>query len=193
MTTANKITIARILLVPFFILAFVYYVDHGNEWFRLGALLCFALTALGDALDGYIARQYNQRSELGAILDPLADKSLLVSAIILLSVDTRGYFVPIPRWLTVTIISRDAMLIIGLAVVHYTLGKVAVRPRFSGKLATVLQMAAVLWTLLKWRRAALPYLTLGAGLFTGVSGLFYIFDGARQLNAHPASAPIPRQ
>jgi cardiolipin synthase (CMP-forming) len=193
MTTANKITIARILLVPFFILAFVYYVDHGNEWFRLGALLCFALTALGDGLDGYVARRYNQRSELGAMLDPLADKLVLISAIILLSVDSRNYFVAIPRWLTVTIISRDGLLIIGWAVIHYTLGKVTVYPRLAGKLATVLQMATVLWTLLKWNHTVLPFLTVGAGLFTGISGLLYLYDGARQLNAHPSSAPIPRQ
>jgi CDP-diacylglycerol--glycerol-3-phosphate 3-phosphatidyltransferase len=192
MTTANKITIARILLVPFFILAFVYYVDHGNESCRLAALLCFALTALGDGLDGYIARRYNQRSELGAILDPLADKLLLVSGIILLSFDSRGYFVAIPRWFTVAVISRDVLVIIGVAVVHYTSGKVAVRPRLAGKLATVLQMATVLWTLLKWRPTALPYLTVAAGLFTGISGLLYIYDGVSQLNAHPSSAPLPR-
>jgi CDP-diacylglycerol--glycerol-3-phosphate 3-phosphatidyltransferase len=192
MTTANKITIVRILLVPFFVLAFVYYVDHGNEWCRLGAILCFAVTSLGDGLDGYVARRYNQHSELGAMLDPLADKLLLLSGIILLSVDSRDYFVAIPRWFTVTIISRDILLVIGWVVIHYTLGKVAVRPRLAGKLATVLQMATVLWTLLKWRRAVLPYLTVGAGLFTGISGLLYIYDGARQLNAHPSSAPIPR-
>jgi cardiolipin synthase (CMP-forming) len=147
---------------------------------------------LGDGLDGYVARRYHQHSELGAMLDPLADKILLVSGIILLSVDSRDYFVAIPRWFTVTIISRDVLLIIGWAVIHYTLGKVTVRPRLAGKLATVLQMATVLWTLLKWRRTVLPYLTVGAGLFTGVSGLLYIYDGARQLNAHPSSAPIPR-
>src|SRR5262245_22959957 len=78
MTTANKITIFRILLVPFFIVQVLYYADAeeptAQEWYRLGALLTFGLTALSDGLDGYIARRYNQRSELGAILDPLADK-----------------------------------------------------------------------------------------------------------------------
>src|SRR6185295_6973655 len=85
MTTANKITILRILLVPFFIAQVLYYVGNGGELYRLLAILSFAIAAISDGVDGYIARRYNQRSELGAILDPLADKLLLVSAVILLS------------------------------------------------------------------------------------------------------------
>ena len=85
MTTANKITIGRILLVPFFIVLVLYYIQTDNEWYRLWAIISFALASLADGLDGYIARRYNQRSELGAILDPLADKLLLVSAIVLLT------------------------------------------------------------------------------------------------------------
>ena len=89
MTTANKVTIARILFVPLFVAQIISYVNSGNEWHRLAAIVCFALAALGDALDGYIARRYHQQSELGAILDPLADKLLLVSALVILSLDTR--------------------------------------------------------------------------------------------------------
>src|SRR5687767_11757901 len=74
MTTANKITIVRILLVPFFIVQVLYYVNTGNEWYRLSAVLCFGLAAISDGIDGYIARRYNQISELGKMLDPLADK-----------------------------------------------------------------------------------------------------------------------
>jgi len=88
MTTANKITILRILLIPFFVVELLYYLETGNEVHRLLALLTFAVTAILDGVDGYIARRYNQKSELGAILDPLADKLLLVSAIITLSFNT---------------------------------------------------------------------------------------------------------
>ncbi len=193
MTTANKITIARILLVPFFISQIICYARTGQEGYRLAAFLSFAIAALADALDGYVARRYNQRSELGAILDPLADKLLLISAIILLSLENHRYFDRIPMWLTVTVLSRDAILLIGVALIHYMMGKIKVRAHLTGKMATVLQMAAILWILLKWPRGLLQYLEAGAGFFTAVSGLFYILDGLRQLNSHPASAPAPSQ
>ena len=174
MTTANKITVLRILLVPFFIVL---------------AILTFAIVAISDGIDGYIARRYNQRSELGAMLDPLADKMLLVSGVILLSRSFNPYFERIPVWLTTTILSRDALLVIGLVVIHYTFGKIKVRPRFTGKISTVLQMATVLWTLLQWRSDIRYYLALGAAIFTGVSGALYVLDGMRQLGDSPTSGP----
>src|SRR5215831_10930492 len=161
MTTANKITILRILLIPFFVVEVLYYVKDGEEVYRLLALLSFAVAAICDGVDGYIARRYNQRSELGAILDPLADKLLLVSAIVLLSF-TWTYFDTIPLWLTGTIIGRDILLLIGLVVIHLTVGKVKVRPRMLGKVATVLQMVVVLWILLRWNTRWLKSLTIAA-------------------------------
>ena len=85
MTTANKVTIFRILLIPFFVVEILYYMKDGDETNRLLAMLAFGVAAACDAVDGFIARHFNQRSELGAILDPLADKFLLVSAIIVFS------------------------------------------------------------------------------------------------------------
>jgi len=193
MTTANKITIVRILLVPFFISQVIYYAHTGQAGYRWAALLSFAAASLLDALDGFVARHFNQRSELGAILDPLADKLLLTAAIILLSLANHGYFARIPMWLTVTVLSRDAITLMGMALIHYTMGKVKVRARVTGKIATALLMATVLWVLLGWNPRALPYLVAGAGFFTAASGLFYILDGVRQLNSHPASGPAPSQ
>lgn len=193
MTTANKITILRILLVPFFISYVVYYLSTGEELYRFLAILAFALAALSDGLDGYIARRYNQRSELGAILDPLADKLLLVSGVVLLSFHNQLYLTPLRPWLTATILSRDVLILLGMVVIHFVCGKVVVRPRITGKVATVLQMAAVLWTLFKWDVRALPYLALTAAVFTAFSGLLYVFDGVRQLSAHPASSPTAGQ
>jgi cardiolipin synthase len=189
MTTANKVTILRILLIPFFVAAVMYYVRTGTEWYRLAGLLCFAVAAICDGVDGYIARRFNQTSELGTILDPLADKLLLVSGVVVLSFQNEGRLDQIPLWLTVTIIGRDLLLLAGLAVIHLTVGKVKVRPRMVGKIATVLQMAAVLWVLLKWHTVALDCIVAGAALFTGVSGIWYVFDGMKQLGAHPASSP----
>jgi CDP-diacylglycerol--glycerol-3-phosphate 3-phosphatidyltransferase len=191
MTTANKITILRILLVPVFVVEVLYYGRNGDPVHWLLAVLCFAVAAICDGVDGYIARRYNQRSELGAILDPLADKLLLVSGIILLSFDHRPYFESVPLWFTGTILGRDAVLLAGMVVIHMTVGKVKVRTRFLGKGATVLQMVVVLWILLKWNPRWLGLWTLGAAVCTGVSGLLYIYDGMRQLSAHPASSPSP--
>jgi CDP-diacylglycerol--glycerol-3-phosphate 3-phosphatidyltransferase len=180
MTTANKITIARTLFVPLFVAQVISYVNGGIEWHRLAAIICFALAALGDAVDGYIARRYNQRSDLGAILDPLADKLLLVSALVILSLDTRQRLAQIPWWLAVIVVTRELILLAGMVAIHCAWGKFVARPRLPGKMATVLQMAAVLWTLLKCPAGPLPYLTAGAGLFTVLSGLFYLYDFTRQ-------------
>jgi CDP-diacylglycerol--glycerol-3-phosphate 3-phosphatidyltransferase len=194
MTTANKITILRILLIPFFVVEMIYYVRTGNANFWLAGLLCFAVAVVLDGVDGYIARRYHQWSELGTILDPLADKLLLVSAIVLLSFDHAPYLGQIPLWLTGIIIGRDLLLGIGAVVVRLVVGKITVRPRLTGKLATVFQMLAVSWVLLHWdlHYGLLQTLVLGAGIFTGVSGLFYIWDGMKQLSAHPSSSPIRR-
>jgi phosphatidylglycerophosphate synthase len=90
------------------------------------------------------------------------------------------------------IIGRDLVLLVGVAVIHFTVGKVAVQPRLTGKIATVFQMLSVVWILLQWdfHRDLLKIWILGAGIFTVVSGLLYLFDGIRQLGSHPASSPI---
>ena len=195
MTTANKITILRILLIPFFAVEILYYVETGNELHRLLAILIFAIASILDGVDGYVARRYHQWTELGTVLDPLADKLLLVSAIVVLSFDHAPRLAMIPLWLTGTIIGRDLLICLGVAVVRFTVGKVTVRPRLTGKIATVLQMTLVLWILLKWtgyHAELLKSISLGAGLFTGASGLLYVWDFTKQLGAHPASSPVKK-
>ena len=189
MTTANKVTILRILLVPFFVVEILYYMKDGHEEHRLLGLLAFAVAAILDGVDGYIARRYNQKSELGAILDPLADKLLLVSGIVLLSLGSQIQFKVIPLWFTATVISRDVLVIIGLVVILLTCDTVTVRPRMAGKIATVLQMVTVLWTILKWNDSWRDRLAFAAASFTGLSGLWYVWDGIRQLSASPRSSP----
>lgn len=194
MTTANKITIVRILLIPFFITLVIFYSRTGHGAYRVWALLSFATASILDAVDGYVARHYNQRSELGAILDPLADKLLLTSGIIFFTFDNRPYFERIPLWVTLTVLGRDVIILIGMVLIHTILGKVKVRARIPGKIATVLFMTIVSWILLGWDARVLPYMTTAAGIFTAASALFYILDGARQLNSHPASAAaVPRK
>ncbi len=190
MTTANRITIFRILLIPFFVVEILYYVRNGHEMHRYLGIAAFAVAAICDGVDGYVARHFNQRSELGAVLDPLADKLLLVSGIVLLSFDHTPYLQTVPLWLTGTIIGRDILMLAGVIVIQWMSGKVRVRPRILGKIATVLQMAVVIWILLKWPERWLLVLTSSAALCTGISGLLYVWDGTRQLSAHPTSSPL---
>jgi CDP-diacylglycerol--glycerol-3-phosphate 3-phosphatidyltransferase len=192
MTTANKITIIRILLVPFFVVQVLYYANTGNECYRLVALLCFAVAAISDGVDGYIARRYNQISELGKMIDPLADKLLLVSAMLLLSMKN-DYLPRIPIWLTATILSRDAILIMGLLLIQHVCGKANVRPIMIGKVSTVLQMICVLWVLMKLSPQILFFLAIAAATSTAVSGVIYVLEGVRQLSASPSSSPSARQ
>ena len=191
MTTANKVTIFRILLIPFFVVEVLYYVRTGEEVHRALAIFTFAFAAICDGVDGYIARRWHQRSELGRILDPLADKLLLVSGIILLSLANEPHLERLPLWLTATVIGRDVLVLVGVLVIALTAGRPRIQPRVLGKIATVLQMATVLWVLLKLDAGLLHWLALATALFTGISGLFYLYDGVKQLSAHPDSSATP--
>ena len=190
MTTANKITIVRILMIPAFVTMAIYYgqsVQRGEplEWQRFTAIAIFLIAAISDGLDGYVARRYNQRSALGVILDPIADKGLLLSGIITLSIsnwsETDPTYGRFPAWFPVLIITRDAVIVVGSVVLHLLNGKVQVRPSWTGKVATVLQMAAIAWVMLQLRFIPLPYIVAAAGFFTFVSGIIYVRDGVRQL------------
>ncbi len=193
MTTATKITILRILMVPFFATQALYYSETGNEIYRLSALLSFWIAAILDGVDGYIARRYNQKSELGAILDPLADKMLLVTGLIVLTLNHEPHLYSIPLWCTATILGRDAVLFVGIGIITYIKGKTKMAPRFISKAATFFQMALIVHTLLKWPQTGQLVWAWGAALCTGVSCILYILDGAKQLSDHPASSADPDQ
>lgn len=188
MTTANKVTIFRILLIPFFVVELLYYVRGGAELHRWMALGTFLFASVCDGVDGYIARRFNQRSELGALLDPLADKLLLICGVVLLSLEVEPRLMQLPLWFTGTVIGRDVLLLIGLIVMYITMGKPTIRPRWVGKTATVLQMAAVLWVLLKLSPNGFFWVALAGALCTGISGVLYVMDGIKQLGRHPTSS-----
>ncbi len=192
MTTANKITVIRILMIPAFVTMAIYYgesIQRGAplEWQRFAAITIFLLAAVSDGLDGYVARHYSQRSALGVILDPIADKGLLLSGIITLSISNWSESDPdygrFPAWFPVLVIARDAVILVGSVVLHLLNGKVHVKPSWTGKVATVLQMAAIAWVMLQLRFLPLLYVVFVAGLFTFISGIIYVLDGIRQLGA----------
>jgi CDP-diacylglycerol--glycerol-3-phosphate 3-phosphatidyltransferase len=201
MTTANKITVVRIMMIPAFVTITIYYgesIKRGQplEWQRFAAVAIFILAALSDGLDGYVARHYHQRSRLGVILDPIADKGLLLSGIITLSLTNWNEVQPdsgkFPAWFPVLVISRDAILLVGTLVLYLLNGKVHVKPHWTGKIATVLQMIAIGWVMLQLQIIPLLYVVFAAGAFTLGSGIVYVTDGVRQLqaegHAHPAKS-----
>lgn len=198
MTTANKITIVRILMIPLFVLMALYYgrgVAHGSpeEWQRFAAICIFLVAAASDGLDGYIARRYNQRSQLGVILDPIADKGLLLAGLITLSVSNWRY--ELPLWFPVLVIARDVIVVSGALTLHVLNGNVRIKPTWTGKTATVMQMIALGAVMLQLNffthsfafgdaRAEIDFIdatVILAGLFTAVSGFSYVVEGIRQL------------
>ncbi|PYI91502.1 MAG: CDP-diacylglycerol--glycerol-3-phosphate 3-phosphatidyltransferase [Verrucomicrobia bacterium] len=192
MTTANKITLVRILMIPAFVTMAIYYgqsIERGAplEWQRFTAILIFLVASISDGLDGYVARRYNQRSSLGVILDPIADKGLLLSGIITLSISNWSKVDPeygrFPVWFPVLVISRDAVILVGTAVLYFLVGHVKVKPNWTGKVATVLQMIAIAWVMLQLQWVPLIWVVAAAGLFTLISGIIYVLEGVRQLQA----------
>jgi cardiolipin synthase len=186
LTLANRITITRIFLIPIFVLLLLYYdrsVFRGedNDHFRIFASFIFIATFLSDALDGYIARSRNQITRLGTILDPLADKTLLLSALILISYSSDGsYQIHLPIWFVWLVICRDIMLVAGTLLIHFLSGVVTVRPRLFGKATTFFQAVLILWALLNLPVRPYVYFLWTATFFTVVSGIQYFFDGIKQ-------------
>jgi len=177
MNIPNSLTIIRILLVP----VYIGFMTYGAYGFALLALLVAGLT---DAIDGPIARKLNQRTRLGTVLDPLADKLLLTSGFMTLSI-----LHLVPSWLVILVVSRDVVLLLGTAVAHVTNTPIDITPTFLGKGTTVLQLSYVLLVvLLTWRGLGLSVLTpllVAMVGFTLASGLHYLYRGYRHTNAAP--------
>lgn len=173
---ANWLTILRILLIPVFASLLVYRQTTA-------ALVVFCLASVTDLLDGYIARARGSQTRLGAFLDPLADKLLLTTAFVILT-----YLYPrlLPFWITVTVLSRDLLLILGTALIHIAGGRVHPTPTALGKASTALQMVTILAVLLVLAyqvdpriKSALVWITAG---FTVASGIQYLYQGTKLLN-----------
>ncbi len=182
---ANKLSIFRILLVPLFIAAIIYYTPE-KDFLRLLAIGIFLLAIFSDALDGYIARVKAERSRLGTFIDPLADKLLLISVYICLStVKSLPAQFKLAPWVVITVISRDAIIVLGSAIIYMANGKLNISPTILGKITTFLQMMTVLALLLKLKilfplmYTSIMYVMI---FFTVLSGLDYIRIGSRSFN-----------
>lgn len=178
MNLPNWITLLRILLIPFFVAMLLKYKQMHLEYFRYYAIIIFALAVISDALDGAIARLRHKKTQLGTLLDPLADKLLLLSAILLLSAPIPG-IKQLPIWIPVAFISRDLILIFGAIVIYMQNQEITIRPNLLGKLTTFCQMLTVIWLLLRFPLPQIIWRT--AGLLTVFSGVVYLYKGSKQL------------
>ena len=180
MNLANKITIFRILLIPFFIASLLYY-SEAKPYLRLVALAIFAIAAFTDAIDGGIARSRSQITELGTILDPIADKLLISSAFISLSIiGSIPNELRIPAGVVLAVITRDIIIVLGAIIIYFLKGNIAIKPSWLGKITTCFQMLAILMTLAVFKYN--KFFIYPAVLFTVISGVDYIWRGSKQLN-----------
>ncbi|MFH1854737.1 MAG: CDP-diacylglycerol--glycerol-3-phosphate 3-phosphatidyltransferase [Candidatus Omnitrophota bacterium] len=180
MNLANKITIFRVLLIPFFIASVLYY-SEARPYFRFIALALFGLASLTDAIDGSIARSRAQVTELGVVLDPVADKLLIASAFISLSViKNLPQDLRIPAWVVLIVLTRDIIIILGSMLIYFFKGNISIKPSYLGKATTFFQMIAILAILAVFRYHKL--FVYPAAFFTILSGIDYVWRGSRQLN-----------
>jgi cardiolipin synthase len=184
LTLANQLTLLRLALVP----AFVILVLYG----RLGwALAAFITAGITDGLDGLIARMTNQRTSLGAFLDPMADKLLLVSAFVVLTLPNIGLINLIPLWLTVLVISRDVVIVATVAIVSLALGPRTFRPSILGKVATATYIGYTILVMF-FNYLGRPSIWIDAGKWASLfvtlaSGFHYVVHVRRLINEPPAS------
>jgi cardiolipin synthase len=184
-TVPNLLTVFRMVLIPVFV-SLLFYQRF------LFALAVFAVAGVTDGLDGLLARRFNQKSQLGTILDPIADKLMLVTAFIVLSM--RSVFpqpvpshLPIPFWVTVAVISRDVFILVGAAAINVVTGFRGFRPSMLGKINTVIQITAIGIIMFA---ASVPYgtgyylPTLYATVFgfAILSGAHYVFFVSKLVN-----------
>ena len=170
LTLANKVTLSRLFIVP----AFVYCILYGFEG---TALVFFVIASIADGVDGYLARSRKETTSLGSLLDPAADKILMVTAFFLLS-----FYNYIPVWLSTLVIGRDIILVLGYAILRTMTNPNRIKPSFLGKSTTVLQMSTIIIVLLVSLASglknpnALYSLFLLTGTITIISGIHYLFS-----------------
>jgi cardiolipin synthase (CMP-forming) len=183
LTVANQLTLLRMLLIPAFVILVVY---HRPGW----ALVTFVLAGITDALDGLIARHTHQQTSLGAWLDPMADKLLLVTTFVVLTVPGTDLVNRFPLWLTILIITRDVVIVTTVAIVTAVMGVRTFKPSIYGKIATgvyLVTCVVLMWFNYLGRASVLVDLGIWITLaITLVSGFHYIWHAAGIINTPAA-------
>jgi cardiolipin synthase len=181
LTLADKITSVRFLLIPVFV-SLLFYFNNQRMYLRYVLLAVFGLAVLSDFFDGLAARIRREKSAIGQIIDPLADKLLLLTAFIAIYV--LRHSLPLkfimPLGVVLTVVSRDCVIVIGLLIIHLLKTNVIIVPSAWGKVTTFFQMAAILGIIIDF--PFFPLLWIGAIIFTFISGIDYFIRGVRTLN-----------
>jgi cardiolipin synthase len=175
MTFADKVSLVRIILIPVFVSLLIY--SRSRPFLNIVAVGVFILAVLSDFFDGLVARIKKEKSELGQIIDPLADKLLLLTAFISLYL----LHFKIYLWVVLVVVSRDLVILLGVVILHFLKVDLVISPSIWGKLTTFFQMFTVLWILI-----GIPChfsICLLVVIFTLISGADYFFRGVKALNA----------
>ena len=184
MNTANMLTLFRMVLVPFY-LVFLYYSHTESNAYLWLSLAIFMVVAVGDAVDGYVARKLRQVTSLGSFLDPLCDKMILWVSFVIFA-----YYDRIPFWLVILIMSKDALIVVGGIALHFFDCDCSINPNFWGKGASAVQFVLVLCTLLSigigwFGQQSANYLFWViwslAAFMTTISGISYAMIETRRL------------
>ncbi len=180
-TLPNFLTVIRMVMIPVFVSSLFYQ--------RFGwALAIFVAAGITDGLDGLLARRFDQKSQLGTILDPIADKLLLVTSFIVLTLPSiipspHPRHLPVPFWVTAAVISRDIFIVVGAAAINMVTGFRGFRPSWLGKINTVVQIIAIIAILIAARfpplRGYLPTVYTTVFAFALISGVHYVFWASR--------------
>jgi cardiolipin synthase len=174
------------IFIPCFVLLLVY-------GFPRGALLLFVLAGVTDALDGFLARKLQQKTVLGSFLDPMADKLLITSAFVTLSIPSLPLEAHIPIWLTVTAISRDLLIALAALIIHLQTGHKHFPPSSLGKGTTTAQLfvvgVALLANLFAWVKVVFQPVVFVALFLTIVSGLHYFHRSVRLIESYQKADP----
>jgi CDP-diacylglycerol--glycerol-3-phosphate 3-phosphatidyltransferase/cardiolipin synthase len=172
------------MLIPVFVGCVLAYTAE-NPQYRYWALAIFTLAAVSDGIDGYVARTYNQKTKLGAVLDPLADKLLINITFVFLAVNANfavgnADASPIPMWFPAIILGRDVIIVVFSYIVNELRGPFKVLPRLAGKATTIFQLSLIFAVLFKlW---FVPYL-MWATLAISVASFFdYVYAGLRRVS-----------
>jgi len=178
---ANKVSIFRIISIPFFLSAVLYYSPQ-RDFLRFIALGIFLLAVVSDFIDGYIARVKKQKTKFGSIVDPLADKLLLISSFLCLYIKNDIYpGVFLPLGVVLVIISRDVIILLGAIIIYLMREDLNVKPSAFGKFTTFFQMLTIILFIMRFKFVNVVWVI--AVFFTIVSGIDYLRKGVLILSA----------
>ena len=189
LTIPNLLTFMRMALIP----AFASMIFYGH--YKRG-LAFFVIAGITEGIDGFLARRFGQESELGTIIDPIADKLLMTTAFVILSLPNvmpQVRHLPVPFWVTVTVIGRDVLiLMVAMAITMFT-GFRGFKPSFWGKFSTLVQVLAVtliLFSAVSGYSFYLPTTYTITTLLAFVSGVHYVFQVARLMRDEETPKPV---